>query len=281
MADYDVALSFAGEQRSYVGMVNDELKGLGVSTFYDEENRAFLWGREMNETLTDVYQNRARFVLMFISQEYASKVWPTVERRAAFATAITKNEEFVLPARFDDTALPGLLRTVSYIDLRTHSPRQLALLICEKLGRPVRLQKANVGASGRSTATTGEVTFNYSSNNNRFRIGQSAYEFETYWGKRGAGSIYCLNDPPSIRGVALAPNASKLADIIDASQLDYSSRHRAVHAGHFVVLQNTSGFYAAIKILDVRYDDAEVLDLMSIKYWILTDGSANFSKTEE
>jgi hypothetical protein len=100
VADYDVALSFAGEQRFYVEMVNDQLKGFGVSTFYDEDNRAFLWGKEMNETLTDVYQNRAKFVLMFISGEYASKVWPTVERRAAFANAITINTEYVLPARF-------------------------------------------------------------------------------------------------------------------------------------------------------------------------------------
>jgi hypothetical protein len=39
----------------------------------------------------------------------------------------------VLPAHFDDTSLPGLLPDVSYIDLQTKTPQQLAAMITAKL----------------------------------------------------------------------------------------------------------------------------------------------------
>jgi len=121
---------------------------------------------------------------------------------------------------------------------------------------PADFLSGNIGPSPRSTAVVNEVTFNYSDNNHHFRIGQGDYEFETAWSKCGTGAIRCYNDPPSIRGIALAPDASKLADITDASRLNYSNRDRKVHAGQFVVLQNTKAFYVAIKILEVLYDDA-------------------------
>jgi hypothetical protein len=73
---------------------------------------------------------------MFISKHYAEKVWPTHERRSAFEKAIEAKEEYILPARFDDTEIPGLRKTIGYADLRHKSPEQLAALILEKLGRP-------------------------------------------------------------------------------------------------------------------------------------------------
>lgn len=45
MSKYDVALSFAGEQRWYVDVVNSELKALGISTFYDDDSQVELLGK--------------------------------------------------------------------------------------------------------------------------------------------------------------------------------------------------------------------------------------------
>ena len=39
----------------------------------------------------------------------------------------------MLPARFDDTPLPGLPPDVSYIDLRGRMPQQFAAMIAAKL----------------------------------------------------------------------------------------------------------------------------------------------------
>ena len=47
--------------------------------------------------------------------------------------AVRERREYVLPARFDDTPLPGLPPDVSYIDLRGRMPQQFAATIAAKL----------------------------------------------------------------------------------------------------------------------------------------------------
>jgi hypothetical protein len=104
---YDVALSFAGEQRPYLEQVAAGLKSHGVKVFYDSYERVTLWGKDLYTHLDDVYQNQARFVVLFGSAEYASKVWTKHELRSAQARALNEKGEYILPARFDDTKIPG------------------------------------------------------------------------------------------------------------------------------------------------------------------------------
>ena len=137
--EYDVCLSFAGEQRDYVEAVNIELEASGVRVFYDEAERASLWGKDLYSHLAEIYQFKCRYCVMFISQEYASKRWPTHERKSAQARALADTQNgYILPARFDDTPIPGLLDTTSYIDLRQRTPPDLAALIRDKIGVIVR-----------------------------------------------------------------------------------------------------------------------------------------------
>jgi hypothetical protein len=134
--EYEIVLSFAGEDREYVEQVAQILRKHGVPIFYDNYEEASLWGKDLAEHLHAVYSGSARFCVMFISKHYAEKVWPTHERRSAFERAIESKEEYILPARFDETPIPGLHKTIGYVDLREKSPEQLAGLIMEKLGRP-------------------------------------------------------------------------------------------------------------------------------------------------
>jgi hypothetical protein len=117
LPQYDVALSFAGEDRRYARALAELLRTAGFSVFYDEYEQATLWGRNLYTPLSDVYQNKARFCLMFISANYARKLWTKRERESAQARAFRESHEYILPLRLDDTALPGLEDTVGYIDL--------------------------------------------------------------------------------------------------------------------------------------------------------------------
>lgn len=67
--DYDVCLSFAGEQRDYVEQVARRLIDSGLRVFYDLDEQAKLWGKDLYEHLDDVYRNKAKYCLLFISQE--------------------------------------------------------------------------------------------------------------------------------------------------------------------------------------------------------------------
>src|SRR5207248_2119071 len=61
VTDYDVALSFAGEDRAYVEEVARALSAAGVKVFYDKLEEADLWGKNLYTHLSDVYRKRARF----------------------------------------------------------------------------------------------------------------------------------------------------------------------------------------------------------------------------
>jgi len=99
----------------------------GLEVFHDHDNdiAAMLRGRDLGEILDYVYREGSRFCLMFISADYAQKAWTQPERRSALARAI-QEDEYVLPARFDDTELPGLRPTTAYVDLREIAPATLA-----------------------------------------------------------------------------------------------------------------------------------------------------------
>lgn len=130
---YDVALSFAGEQRDYVGGVAAELVANDVSVFYDEYETADLWGKDMVEHLDLVYRKQARYVIMFVSKEYAEKAYPTHERRSALARAIKSRQEYILPVRFDFTDVPGLHPTILYLEASKYAPAEVARLTAAKL----------------------------------------------------------------------------------------------------------------------------------------------------
>lgn len=132
--DYDVALSFAGEQGDYVEKVAAALRARGIRVFYDKYEKADLLGKDLYEHLDYIYRRAARYCVVFASAEYAEKMWTTNERRSAQARAIEENAEYVLPARFDSTEIPGIGSTVGHIDLNEHSPEELSELIVEKLG---------------------------------------------------------------------------------------------------------------------------------------------------
>lgn len=150
--EYDVALSFAGEQRDYVESVATILRDSGVRVFFDDFEKVHLWGRDLAVHFDEVYRRGATYVVPFVSRAYAAKAWPQHEFKSALGKAVVSKEPYILPVRFDDSELPGLRPTVGYIDGRTHAPAQLAAIILARLGkapqapdkpgRAVRLPKA-------------------------------------------------------------------------------------------------------------------------------------------
>jgi hypothetical protein len=148
---WDVALSFAGAQRDYVEQVARELKARGVRCFYDADERIELWGRFLAEELPAIYGEQAAAVVMFVSAEYAAREWTRLERRTALARAVRERQEYVLPARFDDTSLPGLPSDMVTVDLRTRTPQQFADMIVGKLAAlAASAASADAGGSARS-----------------------------------------------------------------------------------------------------------------------------------
>ncbi len=130
-AVFDVALSFAGEQRAYVEVVATLLKNAGIRVFYD--NQEDLWGSDLTKRLEQVYRRQSRFVVVFVSREYISKAWPNLERQHALTGRIERMDDSVLPARFEALDLPGLPGSVGYLDISAMTPEALVERVLTKL----------------------------------------------------------------------------------------------------------------------------------------------------
>jgi hypothetical protein len=132
---YDVALSFAGEDRDSAKAMAALLERNGVRVFFDDYEKAVLWGKDLYQHLARVYRDSARYCVVFVSAAYASKLWTRHELKQAQARAFRENEEYLLPLRLDDTELEGVNATIGYIDLRQTTLDAVVEIILEKLLR--------------------------------------------------------------------------------------------------------------------------------------------------
>lgn len=131
--DYDIALSFAGEDRAYVDQVAKHLTKMGIKVFYDMYEQVALWGKDLYIHLIDIYQNRAKYCMVFISKYYKQKLWTNHELKAVFARAFQSTSEYLLPVRFDDTEVPGIVPTTGFLDLNSLTPSELAEMARKKV----------------------------------------------------------------------------------------------------------------------------------------------------
>ncbi len=131
--DYDVALSFAGEDRTSAEALFDALSLRCIKVFYDEYEKSTLWGKNLYTYLSDIYQNKARYSIMLLSQHYAAKLWTNHEREAAQARAFREIEDYILPVRLDNAEIPGVLPTTAYLNWHQEKAEGIAEALLNKL----------------------------------------------------------------------------------------------------------------------------------------------------
>jgi hypothetical protein len=154
---FDVALSFAGEDRAYVQSVAELLRKRGIRVFYDEYAMVELWGNDLYVLLDEVYRERARFAVVFVSRHYVDKPWTRHERQSAQARAFSEVGPYLLPVRLDDSELPGLRPTVAYIDARRTSAEELCAFIEEKLATVPGVTTVHAPPALRSPRTPEQI----------------------------------------------------------------------------------------------------------------------------
>jgi hypothetical protein len=131
--DYEIALSFAGTERLIAARLAELLSEQNVRVFYDLDEQAALWGKDLYQDFQRIYRDRAKYCVVILSQAYAERLWSRHELRQAQARAFRDNREYILPLRVDDTEVPGVNPTVGYVDLRKYQLEQVRDLILEKL----------------------------------------------------------------------------------------------------------------------------------------------------
>jgi pyrimidine deaminase RibD-like protein len=124
---------------------------------------------------------------------------------------------------------------------------------------------------------SGSATFDYTNNNGLYIIGNNEMIFETMWTSAGEGVIHAYNDPGTIKTIAIADGNNEITDIKDATAYNSSSRARTVQNGEILVIENINGYFAAVKIIDVKSKSGAVgRNELTFEYRILDDKTPNF-----
>ena len=131
---FDVALSFAEEDREFVDSVAERLKRMGIRVYYDKYERINSWGKNLTVYLDEIYRTKARFCVLFISRHYNIKRWSQFEKERALAKSFfMEYGEYILPYRLDDSTIQGLDGSIAYLSKETCNEEELARAIAEKV----------------------------------------------------------------------------------------------------------------------------------------------------
>lgn len=130
MYDYDIAISFANEQRKFAEKLALLFhKTYKLKVFYDDYEQAKLIGTNLYKYLSDIYTNKARYCAILVSKSYKINRWTRVEWDAAQVRAFKEPDvTYIIPIGIDDTVLPELEAT-GYLPLKRLTISKIANII--------------------------------------------------------------------------------------------------------------------------------------------------------
>jgi hypothetical protein len=129
---YDVALSFAGEDRAFAASLAGILRAKHMRVFYDASEPAALWGNDLSEHLRSLYF-RSRVCVLLLSKASTLEPWVMFESQIVLARAAQDNSIIVVPVRLDETELPPIFTAINPLDARQHNIDEIAELIRKKV----------------------------------------------------------------------------------------------------------------------------------------------------
>jgi hypothetical protein len=131
--EYDVALSFAGEDRTVAEKFAGLLVAKNMKVYYDDQADAQGSHEDLVAHLAELYRTKARYCVILISRHYPLEKWTEAERMSAQEHALRDAKEYFLLVRLDDSDLPGMTETTGYRDLRQHALESIVDLLEQKL----------------------------------------------------------------------------------------------------------------------------------------------------
>ncbi len=151
---FDLALSFATEEQDLVEKVYHYLRAEGLSVFYapSPEAQEILSGRNQREVFYEVFALRAKYVALFVSQNYIAKAVPMEEAEISFAKH--GDNGTVIPIYLDEAVLPESLfdaKKTNY--LRSNKPAIITSHLAAKIkaSEPTSVKKPAGFRNGGNT----------------------------------------------------------------------------------------------------------------------------------
>ncbi|MDZ7831784.1 MAG: TIR domain-containing protein [Desulfobacterales bacterium] len=133
---YEVALSFAGEDRTFAETIAEGLRQNSINVFYDNFCAEDLWGEDLGVKLREIYRHSSQYCIMIISENYINKMWPNHERQQAIERMIKeKGKSYILPVRLDgfEGEVPGLSTLIGHLSVSRNEPSKIVEAFLKKI----------------------------------------------------------------------------------------------------------------------------------------------------
>lgn len=138
---YDVAVSYASEERPYVERVVRYLQMDGLKVFFAPDVQESLIGENMLEVFYPVYKRESMFVAAFVSEAYLKKDYTRQEADIALFRSKEEKRNCLIPIYFGKARLEALNRDINYLSADKQTENAVAYYIKEK----VKKQKNSSG----------------------------------------------------------------------------------------------------------------------------------------
>jgi hypothetical protein len=133
--EYDVAVSYAHPQVSYVEGVVAAARARQLRVFYDKDMTHAWWGRNFIAEGRRIYGRRAWHFVPFLSTEYLQAPRNLDAFAAAMSAAVERGDDYILPVLVGAVRVPHemLHPHVGYLRAEDHSPPVLADALLAKV----------------------------------------------------------------------------------------------------------------------------------------------------
>lgn len=105
---YDIAVSYASEQKNFVSRVVRILEQEGLHVFYAPDREADLTGHDMIGVFYNVYRYQSLYVACFISEAYLNKDITMHEAKTALVRERHEKRGCMIPISFEGAQIPDM-----------------------------------------------------------------------------------------------------------------------------------------------------------------------------
>ena len=136
--EYELAVSYASEDNKYVDEFVRKVERLISNVFYDKNSEVQMWGNNIHSYLYDIFCNKSKNWIIFLSSAYINKTWTNHEIDSIFDSMIHQNDSakrYILTVRLDDSVEmpPGMTKNLKSLNASDYTPESLANIVARKL----------------------------------------------------------------------------------------------------------------------------------------------------
>ena len=277
----DFFVSYNKADKQWAKWITAVLEQNGWSCFLQAWD--FRPGHNFVVEMQNALKKSKRFIAV-LSPSYEDAPYCQSELAAVYQKDPASKNRLLIPVRVVDFNPTGLWASIIYIDLVGENEESAEKVLLQGIDtaaiprkRPMFPNNLGVCISAKemqanlptSNSMHGSVTFDYSSNDGLYTIGEGDREFTTKWTKASNTSIHAYNDHSSIDKIARLKSSADIDELPPIESLDFTSRTRTPVVGDSIIWINDCGHIAITKVDAIKDDSrGDTHDELTFSYVI-------------